>query len=695
MENQPNNNNNNNDNNNNNIVDSPTTTNDNNIVVSFSPAMVEMDNLKDSTSPVVIIDQAEAEMKRNSGQLSKSSQSLKDPAANTPHYSRLNPKFYFVEHLNETRLIIGSMFFKFAFETLSSALGLVVLDRFDDYGVTLLAVMNIVYFISQSFGSIMVGPFVRKFRPSRVTSCVFLLMCLTISFLLLLEAGYKGTIKSLGNWNKWIIIIVYLLMGASLGMVEVSRKLIPRQVLGDSSDRLNKLNGLVHLFYEISGTCGAFLSTALIKSLGPVYALVLQPPFFLVASICFFVIAQPFPPQKVLVKADEDGSNAKENKIVYGLKIAGREVFNYLKTVAVGARLILSAKYWWILFTYVVPQVLHRLLENLLFPVFAKKILHDGSLSGILTGGSNFGEAIGSLLVVKFGKRVRNPMWWVRADTLCCSIVWILVYPPKGEAIKVACSLIPLMAVVSCSWAAGDISLLSFIQSSFPLNVSTMDRTDRNPTDDPEEIREPSEVSDTESIEEALADLSDSSSTKQQQSTQVVNKNDAEPDEDDPAEGSPLASVMGFLFSSYAIIISLLSFGLGRVMDSTAANGDIQQGFFWVAGVGFSGCAFIGLIASFFAHSPKFKKSSTNSPNESDWSIPSCSQDPYNPVTPQRGTINSIISCPSKISQMFVYYLNDRETTLLCYLLVKTSFTDLAYANHFRCGNYQMWTLGY
>ncbi|EGG23925.1 hypothetical protein DFA_06063 [Cavenderia fasciculata] len=40
----------------------------------------------------------------------------------------------------------------------------------------------------------------------------------------------------------------------------------------------------------------------------------------------------------------------------------------------------------------------------------------------------------------------------------------------------------------------------------------------------------------------------------------------------------------------------------------------------------------------------------------------------------KRGTINSIIACPINICRMFDDFLGDRETTLLCYLLAKTSF---------------------
>ncbi|KAF2077182.1 hypothetical protein CYY_001503 [Polysphondylium violaceum] len=564
-------------------------------------------------------------------------------------YSRFHPHFYTQDHLNETKIIIASMSFKFAFETFSSALGLLVLTRFDDYGVTLLAVMNIVYFISQSIGSVLVGPFVRSFRASRVTSFVLFFMAILISILIIVEACTGGTLDKLGSWNKWLITPVYLLMGLFLGMVEVSRKLTPRQVLGNNNAKLSKLNGLIHLFYEASGTAGAFLSTLLISKLGPIYALIHQPIFFLIGSILFFSVSQPFPPslvsdsQEINVSSFTLFKNRFKNPIVRAAIKGSHEVYLYFHALFVGARHILSREYWWIITTYVLPQVLHRLLENLLFPTFAKKVLNDGSLSGILTGGSNMGEAVGSLMVVKFGRYVKNPLWWVRADGLFCNLLWILVYPPKlSSPSAIAWSMVPIWVVVSSSWAAGDISLLSFIQSQFPLNVASQDHHKKEEEQDKSETKneQPAANIDLENPDRQISDVemstigsSTNSSTESLQSIhhsttdapRVAPSNQSDTsvedltlddtgkqvdisDEDDPPPGSPLASVIGFLFALYAIIISLLSFGLGRTMDHFINQGDTQRGFFYIAGVGFTVCGGLVILSSFFAMHKELRK---------------------------------------------------------------------------------------
>eukprot|EP01132_Coremiostelium_polycephalum_P003899 gene3899-4866_t len=523
-------------------------------------------------------------------------------------YSRTHPYFYLREHLNETKLVLASMSYKFAFETLSSALGLLVLTRFDSFGVTLLAIMNIIYFVSQSVGSVLVGPFVRSCRPSRVASLVLATMAAVITFIIILEASTGGTIDDLGTWEKWIIIVVYLLMGGCLGMLEISRKLTPRQILGNDNVKLGFLNGTVHIFYEVAGTSGAFFSTFLIKQLGPVYALSHQPFFFLISCLLFWSISQPFPPQKEVVPKTHKREQKTWKRIP---KKVGTEIVGYFNTIFTGGKIILSPSYWWIIPTYVLPQVLHRLLENLLFPSFSKLVLKDGSLSGILTGGSNFGELLGALAIVKFGKKVKNPLWWVRLDALFTTLVWTLVYPPTlDKPIYVAASLLPIMVVVSSSWAAGDISLLSFLQSKFPLNVKSSDLVaDNNENTDSEKSEVESDAG-SETTPNGESKLEDSTITIDDISDSEIKYSNAQAvdDEDDPPPGSPLASVLSFLFATYAIVISLLSFGLGITIDHFQEQGNLRMGYFAVGGVGFTVCGGIILITSFLTKNNGFKE---------------------------------------------------------------------------------------
>ncbi|KAN0034378.1 hypothetical protein ACTFIV_000884 [Dictyostelium citrinum] len=580
-------------------------------------------NNNNVTKEIQIINYNEKDLEKN--EISPSDNEKKDTKESESKYSKYNPRFYFSEHWDECKIIFASMFYKFAFETYSSALGLVVLTRFEnDNGVTFLAIMNIIYFLSQSVGSMLVSPFVKKYRASRVTSSVMFLMAILITVFIIICAstGTKISVDQLGSWNRYLVVPLYCLMGIFVGMIEVSRKLTPRQILGSDNKKLSNLNGYIHLFYEISGTGGAFLSTPLIEKLGPVFALSHQPVFFLIGAIFFFCVSQPFPP--TVIKTPKDVQAEKDGIILYSIKTVGSGIYHYFNSLFIGARHILSVKYWWIVTTYVLPQVLHRLLENLLFPTFAKKVLHQGSLSGILTGGSNFGEAVGSMLVVKFGNRLKNPLWWVRIDGLFCSLVWVLVYPPKlSSPTAIACSMIPIWTLVSAFWAAGDISLLSFIQSKFPLNSHENDDSDKVHQENSDTDSEKSDISDINtsttnlttkpmapegSVDDLAKELGEQTNNKQQDESQSVDVENDISDEDDAPSGTPLASVLGFLFAMYAIIISLLSYGLGTGMDKSAANGDIKDGFFWIAGVGFTVCGGLIVITSFFARNKELRK---------------------------------------------------------------------------------------
>ncbi|EAL73020.1 hypothetical protein DDB_G0268862 [Dictyostelium discoideum AX4] len=618
-----------NNNNNNNNINNINNIN-NNI---YNNEGVELQNVtsneNNNTKEIQIINYNEKDLEKNES--SPSDDDKKEMKNFQSKYSKYNPRFYLTEYWDECKIIFASMFYKFAFETYSSALGLVVLTRFEnDNGVTFLAIMNIIYFLSQSIGSMLVSPFVKKYRASRVTSCVMFSMAILITVFIIICAstGTKISVDQLGSWNRYLVVPLYCLMGIFVGMIEVSRKLTPRQILGSDNKKLSKLNGYIHLFYEISGTGGAFLSTPLIEKLGPVFALSHQPVFFLLGAIFFFWVSQPFPP--TVIKTPKDVQAEKDGIIIHSFKTVGSGIYHYFYSLLVGARHILSVKYWWIITTYVLPQVLHRLLENLLFPTFAKKVLHQGSLSGILTGGSNFGEAVGSILVVKFGNRLKNPLWWVRIDGLFCSLVWVLVYPPKlSSPTAIACSMIPIWTLVSAFWAAGDISLLSFIQSKFPLNSHDNHDSDNVHQENSDTDSEKSDISDIntsttnltikpmtpeESVDDLAKELGEQSTNNNQQqqqessSSQSVEVENDISDEDDAPSGTPLASVLGFLFAMYAIIISLLSYGLGTGMDKSAANGDINDGFFWIAGVGFTVCGGLIVITSFFARNKELRK---------------------------------------------------------------------------------------
>jgi len=147
--------------------------------------------------------------------------------------------------------------------------------------------------------------------------------------------------------------------------------------------------------------------------------------------------------------------------------------------------------------------------------------LKVGAYSGILLGGSNFGELLGALFVLTFVRLIPTPLPWVRLDAISLSALWVLPFIPTQPPLQIAMSIMPMMIVVSAAWAAGDVSLLAYVQSQL-----------------------------TES--------------------------------DKKVEVNVLGAVMGFMYASYVIISTFLTFGLGQVLDDFTSKGQIQEGLFYV-----------------------------------------------------------------------------------------------------------------
>jgi hypothetical protein len=111
---------------------------------------------------------------------------------------------------------------------------------------------------------------------------------------------------------------------------------------------------------------------------------------------------------------------------------------------------------------------MHRFLESSLAPAFAKRVLGISAWSQIIVGGSNFGELLGAVAVLVLSDVVTTPIPWLRLDAVLLNLVWVLPTFAKSAthdvswAWKIAGCFIP----ISFGWAAGDVSLAAYIQSS-------------------------------------------------------------------------------------------------------------------------------------------------------------------------------------------------------------------------------------
>jgi hypothetical protein len=248
--------------------------------------------------------------------------------------------------------------------------------------------------------------------------------------------------------------------GVVYGMVELIRRVIPRDLVGGHVQKLRQMDSLVHIFYETSGTAGAFCTAlALIPHFGNNFSFIVTPIFFAAASILWFFIYEASP-------QTENGLFLEGQPTYVKAVISGFYLF--FESVWTGAKIISThRKFIWLLPGYAVALYGHRYLENAIAPAVARRYLGNSAWSQIMVGGSNFGELLGALFVFMFTNLVQTPMPWLRLDALALLIVWYLPfwYPTKGDvgqAWIVAATFLP----ISFGWAAGDVSLAAYIQAS-------------------------------------------------------------------------------------------------------------------------------------------------------------------------------------------------------------------------------------
>jgi predicted MFS family arabinose efflux permease len=137
------------------------------------------------------------------------------------------------------------------------------------------------------------------------------------------------------------------------------------------------------------------------------------------------------------------------------------KVRGYLQDVKDGARIVLGhAQLRWVALAFVLPQIVHRVFEGLLIPVFAKKVLEEPSFSAYLLTASNLGELLGAAILLKLAARFAGPRVWVKWGAIGLVLSWSLVFTHSLPL------LLPLIVLFSMSWASSDLALLSTVQKS-------------------------------------------------------------------------------------------------------------------------------------------------------------------------------------------------------------------------------------
>ncbi|KAJ3232994.1 hypothetical protein HDU81_002561 [Chytriomyces hyalinus] len=494
---------------------------------------------------------------------------------------KLFPGFTPSQKRNLLYYTIGIMCYKLGLESALGAVKTMMTERFNSNPATsanafaTLGLLEGLNQLTQSCGSIAVAPLVFRFKTPHVLSVAISFFAALSLIFLIMEPATGGKLvtyivkngkdvpdpSTYGNWSPYILFPFYLLIGGAYGIIELIRRVIPRDIVGGDAAKLKKMDATVHIWYEVAGTGGAFISAFMIQKLGHVYAMCVVPPLFIAAAFSWFQVSSP---ERNLAKLENKPKRSICGAILHYVGV-------YFSSIVTGARIIFSSRrFIWLIPGYSLGLVYHRYLENGVAPNFSKIVLGDASYAQIMVGGSNFGELCGALIVFIFSTQVKTPIPWVRWDALVLNLSWLvpcLSYTllsngtsPQAFAWMVAA----LFMFISMGWAAGDVSLAAYVQSQLAHNEE-------------EEISE---------------------------------------------EVSPLGAVMAFLYSSYIAMYFGLNYGLGNYLDVYAnkvksnkndknlayANG--IEPFYMIAGVMFSvGCVII-LAGTFipkgsFAINPK------------------------------------------------------------------------------------------
>ncbi|SPO24395.1 uncharacterized protein UTRI_03663 [Ustilago trichophora] len=460
--------------------------------------------------------------------------------------------------------VVGIMCYKFALEYYNGSFITQANERFGARRFEKIAILTGTNYAAQCVGSIIVAPLIKRFPTRSVLAFAVLTFGIISCIPLIADAATGGVMKfktannktKYGTWSPNGLFPIYVVSGVSYGTVELIRRVIPRDIVGGDVDRLRKMDAFVHVMYEIAGTTGAFTSTSLIGHFGYNYSAFLSPVLFTCAAAIWIWISSLGESQRV----EEESRLARVEVEQRGLLMSMVDgVRAFAKAFWYGGYLIFSdRRFIWLVPGYAFALYGHRYLENGLAPIYAKSIIGVSSYSQIIVGGSNFGELLGALSVMLFTQAIPTPMPWLRLDALLLNLVWVMpFFPYTRGAVSSAWKLAAVFTPISYGWAAGDVSLAAYIQST----LARMEAKDK--------------------------------------------------------DVSALGAVMAFLYVTYIVMYSLISTFLGRWVDKqlrgktgVAAINQARDCLKYVGGVHFVILSVIIIAATFipkgsFAFNPK------------------------------------------------------------------------------------------
>ncbi|CAF0851817.1 unnamed protein product [Adineta ricciae] len=403
--------------------------------------------------------------------------------------SRIWKLFSPVEKRNILVYIVGIMLYKFGLEAFNGSIVTLAANRYDQEAyhsnstIRTFERVGLISGLNQAFqciGSILIAPLAKRWPTRTVLSVSIFVFAIFSAILLIVDAATGGYIRPkdfvpmdehdfryYGKYNTNGIIPIYCITGIAFGMVELIRRVIPRDIVGDHPEKLQKMDALVHIFYEIAGVSGAFATgLGLIPRLGNNYSFIITPILFTLAAIVWLFLssaglaADNIATDEMTPVADNIESGYLKS-IVNGFVL-------FVQSFCVGAKIIFThRKFIWIWSCYALTLYAHRYLENGIAPQIAKRYLEQSEWSQIIVGASNFGELLGAVFVFIFGNFIKTPLPWSRLDAIIILLVWYIpFYYPVANNVKYAWIIAATYIPIGFGSAADDIALNSFIQSS-------------------------------------------------------------------------------------------------------------------------------------------------------------------------------------------------------------------------------------
>jgi hypothetical protein len=204
------------------------------------------------------------------------------------------------------------MCYKFGLESYNGTVKSLALDRFTAAGFSVFQYTGYLdgfQAATQCVGSIIVGPLMRYYSVKSVLTFFLVVYAFISMIIMAIEHANGGTMPTecisedglppkctgaiAGDWDPVGIIPIFVFSGIPFGGIELIRRVIPQKIVGGNEFKLKKLDSLVHVYFEIAGTTGAFFATYVCLIMGKAYAPVITPILYVFAAFCFSQIVMP------------------------------------------------------------------------------------------------------------------------------------------------------------------------------------------------------------------------------------------------------------------------------------------------------------------------------------------------------------------------------------------------------------------